>query len=119
MVPGLAQLIAWAVGVAIAVTFFAGVALRVVGGLLHRPFWKVGARLIAASVAALVIWAGLVSLAFATAFPWTGSDRVEALIFVAVGTVAVAAGVLGVRWAVRYDLPDAPWQGTGHVTQRH
>jgi hypothetical protein len=118
MLPGLAQLVAWAGGAAIAVTFLSGVALRVVGGLLHRPFWKVGIRLLGASLAGLVMWAGLVSLTFAAAFASTGSARVEALVFVALGLVAFGAGVLGVRWAVGYDLPDAPWQRTEHVTER-
>jgi len=117
--PGLAQLVVSVGGAAIAVTLLSGVALRVVGGLLHRPFWKVGTRLGAVSVAGLVIWAGLQSLAFATAFAWSGSDRVEALVFVAVGIVAVAAGVLGVRWVVRYDLPEAPWQRTRPDAERH
>jgi len=103
----LPQLVATLGGSAIALAFVGGLVICVVGRLLHRPFWKVGARLSVGAVASVVIYGGVELVALATTFSLTGSDRLEALLFVALGVLGVGAGVGTVRWVVRYDIADA------------
>jgi hypothetical protein len=96
----------WTMGLA----FVSGVLIRLAGGLLHRPFWKVGARLSNAAIAGLALVAGCYLLAVALSFPLTGFGLWEALVIAGIGAMWITLGVVALRWVSRYDIPDAAWQ---------
>ena len=61
-------------------------------------------------MASLPILCGIELLAFAVSFPLTGFGLAEALLFAALGVVAIGVGVVGLRWVMHYDIADAKWQ---------
>jgi hypothetical protein len=108
--PELPQLVASIGGAIVAMAFVAGIVIRLVGRFLHRPFWKVGARLSYAAIAGLGVVAGFYLLAIASLFSLPGSDQIEGLLVIVVGLLLIAASVVALRWVSRHDIPDADWQ---------
>jgi hypothetical protein len=99
------------IGVAtMGLAFVSGVLIRLAGGVLHRPFWKAGARLSYAAIAGLALVAGCYLLAVAVSFPPTGFGLWEALLVVGIGALWFTLGVVALRWVLRHDFPDATWQ---------
>lgn len=95
--------------------FVSGVLIRLAGGLLHRPFWKVGARLSYAAIAGLALVAGCYLMAVALWFPLTGFGLWEALVVAGIGALWIALGVVALRWIFRHDIPDATWQRSSEL----
>ena len=93
------------VGFALVIAAFAtGLVLRVVGGILRRPFWKIGLRLYSASIAALGIVGGLAILTIPF---WRFGDAWWIVFLTApLGVLTAAIGVIGVRWVVRMKVPE-------------
>jgi hypothetical protein len=90
--------------------FVSGVLMRFAGGLLHRPFWKVGARVSNAAIAGFALVAGCYLLAVALSFPLPGFGLWEALVIAGIGGLWITLGVVALRWVVRHDIPHAAWQ---------
>src|SRR6266536_3878658 len=88
--------------------FVAGLVIRVVGGLLRRPFWKLGARLYPAAIAGLPVVSGLFLLTAPLSLD--ADARWLAFALVPAGLLMLGIGAAGLRWIVRYDIPDAAWQ---------
>lgn len=84
--------------------FVIGLVLRVVGGILRRPFGKTGRRLYSASIAALAIVGGLVILTI----PFWRFGEAWWIVFLTVplGVLTTAVGVVSVRWIVRMKIPE-------------
>jgi hypothetical protein len=93
------------IGFAVVIAAFAiGLVLRVVGGILRRPFWKVGLRLYSASIAGLGIVGGLAIL---TVPFWRFGDAWWIVFLTApLGILTTAIGVIGVRWVVWMKVPE-------------
>jgi hypothetical protein len=95
-------------GALVVLAFVAGLVIRVVGGLLHRPFWKLGLRLYAGSGAGMATISGLFLL---TAPLMLQADAWWlALVLVPAGLLTLGIGAAGLSWIVRYEIPDAAWQ---------
>jgi hypothetical protein len=95
-------------GALVVLAFISGLVIRVVGGLLHRPFWKLGARLYPAAIAGLPVVSGLLLL---TAPLSLDADAWWlAFMLVPAGLLTLGIGAAGLRWIVRYEIPDAVWQ---------
>jgi hypothetical protein len=97
--------------------FVSGVPIRFAGGLLHRPFWKVGARLSNAAIAGFALVAGCYLLAVALSFPLPGFGLWEALVIAGIGALWITLGVVALRWVVRHDIPDAKWRRSRRGTR--
>jgi hypothetical protein len=95
-------------GALVVLAFISGLVIRVVGGLFHRPFWKLGARLYPAAIAGLPVVSGLLLL---TAPLSLDADAWWlAFMLVPAGLLTLGIGAAGLRWIVRYEIPDAVWQ---------
>jgi hypothetical protein len=99
------QRIVGTVGMAVVVVVFVGgVTLRVAGGLLRHPSWKVrGVRLYAGALAASAIVGGLVILA--TPFWRFGDGWWVELLIAPLGVLTLIIGLAGVRWVARAKIP--------------
>ena len=95
-------------GALVVLAFVAGLVIRVVGGLLHRPFWKLGAGLYPAAIAGLPIVSGLFLLSAPLLLD--PDARWLAFVLVPAGLLTLGIGAAGLRWIVRYEIPDAAWQ---------
>jgi len=95
-------------GALVVLAFVSGLVIRVVGGLLHRPFWKLGARLYPAAIAGLPVVSGLLLLTAPLSLD--AGARWLAFVLVPAGLLTLGIGAAGLRWIVRYEIPDAAWQ---------
>ena len=84
------------VGFALVIAAFAtGIILSVVGGILRRPFWKIGLRLYSATIVALGIVGGVAILTIPF---WRFSDDWWIVCLSApLGMLTTAIGVIGER----------------------
>jgi hypothetical protein len=95
-------------GALVVLAFVAGLVIRIVGGLLHRPFWKLGARRYPAVTAGLPVLSGLFLLTAPLSL--AADARWLAFVLVPAGLLTLGVGAAGLRWIVRYEIPDAAWQ---------
>ena len=92
-------------GFVLLAVFGIGWAIRIVGQLRHRSYWKIGLRLYAGAIAALPIVGGVAILAIP--YDRFGDAWWLALLFIPVGLVTIAVGILAIRWIARASIDDS------------
>ena len=97
--------LAGAAGFVLLAVFGIGWAIRIVGQLRHRSYWKIGLRLYAAAIAALPIVGGVAILAIP--YGRFGDLWWLSFLFIPMGLVTIAVGILAVGWIARASISDS------------